>query len=48
MCLLPKFLRTFNSADELVKVRYVAAYQFAGQRMTDYDVCETTVAMGLS
>lgn len=39
--------KTYNSAGDLVRLRYVATHVFAGQTVTDYDVCDTTIAMGL-
>lgn len=36
--------KTYNLANELVKVRYVATHPFNGQTITDYDVIDTTVA----
>jgi hypothetical protein len=46
LCTITDILRTYNSAGELVDVRYVAEHEFLGQRVTDRSVCETTVAMG--
>lgn len=39
-------LRTYNHADELVRIRYVVSHLFCGQTVTDHDVCETTIARG--
>lgn len=39
--------RTYDSAGNLVRVRYVAAHDFLGQTVTDCDVIETTIARGL-
>lgn len=39
--------KTYNSKNELVMIRYVSTHDFMGQIVTDYDVIETTVAMGL-
>lgn len=38
---------TYNTAGELVRIRYVATFELMGQSVTDYDVVETTIAMGL-
>ena len=38
---------THNLRGEVVKVRYVSAHEFLGQTVTNKDVCETTIAMGL-
>jgi hypothetical protein len=44
---LTDILKTYNSAGELVKIRYVAQHDFMGQKVNDYDVVATTIAMGL-
>lgn len=46
LCTVRDVLRTYNHANELVDVRYVATHEFLGQVVTDYSVPETTVAMG--
>lgn len=46
-CRVVDVLRTYNLAGELVRVRYVATHDFAGQEVTDSDVVETTIAMGV-
>lgn len=45
-CIVTDVWSTFNTAGELVKVRYVTKHFFMGQIVTDCDVCETTIAMG--
>ena len=41
-------LRTYNTANELVDVRYVCSKPYIGShRLTDYSVCDTTIAMHL-
>jgi hypothetical protein len=47
LCTVTDILRTYNSRDELVKVRYVASHDIIGQQVFDYDVCATTIKMGL-
>ena len=47
ICTVTDILRTYNSAGELVKTRYVAEHEFLGRTVTDHDVCETTIAMGI-
>lgn len=47
LCTVVDILKTYNNANELVKVRYVATHPFMGQNVTDYDVPATTIAMGL-
>jgi hypothetical protein len=46
-CQVIDILRTFNHAGELVKITYVANHACMGQIVTDYDVCETTIRMGI-
>lgn len=46
LCTVTDVLRTYNSAGELVRLRYVATHEFMGQTLTDSDVCDTTIAMG--
>lgn len=46
LCTVTDILKTYNSRGELVKLRYVAEHEFAGQIVTDHDVVETTIAMG--
>jgi hypothetical protein len=46
-CTVIDILRTYNSANELVRVRYVATHTFAGQLITESDVCAATIARGL-
>lgn len=47
LCTVTDILKTYNSAEELVSIRYVATHEFMGQTVTDRDVVETTIAMGL-
>lgn len=47
VCIIADILKTYNNAGELVKIRYVATHDFLGQVVTDSDVCDTTIAMGL-
>ena len=47
ICIVTDILKTYNSAGDLVKTRYQASHEFLGQIVTDYDVCATTIAMGL-
>jgi hypothetical protein len=46
LCTVTDILRTYNDAGELVRLRYVATHQLCGQTVTDYDVVETTIALG--
>lgn len=46
-CTVTNILRTYDNADKLVKVSYVATHEFCGQVITDHDVCDTTIARGL-
>jgi len=47
LCTVIDILKTYNLAGELVKTRYVAQHDFMGQKVNDYDVVATTIAMGL-
>lgn len=44
VCTVTDILKTYNSAGELVSLRYVATHQFMGQAVADSDVVETTIA----
>ena len=46
VCTVVDILKTYNSAGELVKIRYVATHEFSGQTVTDSDVVAATIAMG--
>lgn len=46
LCTVIDILRTYNSAGQLVKVRYVAEHEVCGQMVRDSDVCDTTIARG--
>jgi hypothetical protein len=46
ICTVRDILKTYNSKGEMVKVRYVATHDFMGQDVTDWDVIETTIAIG--
>ena len=47
VCTVVDILRTYNSANELVNLRYVATHEFLGQLVTDRDVCAVTIARNL-
>ena len=47
LCTVRDIWVTYNGAGELVRVRYVATHELMGQTITDHDIVETTVAMGL-
>lgn len=47
LCTIVDILSTYNSANELVRIRYVATHEFLGQTVYDYDVVDATVAMGI-
>jgi hypothetical protein len=40
--------KTYNSAGELVKLRYVSEAMAYGQPLRDHDVCDTTIARALN
>lgn len=47
ICTVTDILQTYNSKNELVKIRYVATHEFMGQIVTDHDVVDATIARGL-
>ena len=47
LCTVKDVHTTYNLAGEVVKFRYLSTHEFMGQTVTDSDVCETTIAMGL-
>lgn len=47
VCTVIDQLTTTNSAGEIVATRYVTSHQFCGQTVTDCDVVDPTIAMGL-
>lgn len=46
-CAVVDIHTTRNLAGEVVRVRYVATHEFMGQTITDRNVVEVTIAMGL-
>lgn len=46
-CTVVDILKTYNSKNELVKVRYMATHELMGQTLTDHDVVGVTIARGL-
>lgn len=47
LCIVVDVLRTYNANGQLVRVRYVAEHVGVINKVTDYDVVATTIAMGL-
>ena len=47
LCTVVEQLTTTDSNGEVVKRRYVSKHSFLDQDVFDYDVVETTIAMGL-
>ena len=47
LCTITDIFKTFNSENELVRVRYVASHEFMGRVIVDADVCDATVARGI-
>jgi hypothetical protein len=47
LCTIVDILSTYNASGELVRIRYIATHEFLGQIVTNYDVADSTVAMGL-
>lgn len=46
LCTVTDIWKTYNSTGELVKIRYVATHEFAGQLITESDIVAATIAMG--
>lgn len=47
VCTVVDIWKTYNNKGELVKTRYVSEHEFCGQIVTDCDVVQPTIAMGL-
>lgn len=47
ICTVVDQLTTTNSKGEVTSERYVATHNFCGQTVSDNNVVETTIAMGL-
>lgn len=47
LCTVIDIWRTYNNANELVRVRYVTEHEIAGQTVTEHDVVATTIARGM-
>ena len=47
LCVVVDVLKTYNSKNELVKVRYVSTHKFMEQNIADHDVVAVTIARGL-
>lgn len=47
LCTVVDIYTTINHAGEVVKVLYVATHEFMGQTITDREVPEVTISMGL-
>lgn len=45
-CKVTDILKTYNSKNDLVKVRYVVEHQLMGQAVIDNDVLEITIQKG--
>lgn len=48
LCTVTDILRTYNSANDLVQIRYIATHPLAGQTVTDRDVHHATISIGVS
>ena len=47
LCTVIDQLTTYNSTGDIVKIRYVATHSFMGQILTNYDVVEAAISMGI-
>jgi hypothetical protein len=48
LCTVTDQLTVTNSKGEIVKTYYHSTHEFCGQLVTNTDVCDTTIAMGVS
>lgn len=47
LCTIVEILKTYNSKNELVDIRYHSTHDFLGQTVTNYDVIAVTIARGI-
>ena len=47
LCKVLNFITCTNLAGNIVKTYYETEHEFCGQRVTESDVCETTIARGV-
>lgn len=47
LCTVKDIYKTYNSEGLLIKINYVASHDFMGQIVTNYEVTDTAIAMGL-
>ena len=47
VCTIVDIYKTHNSKGELIKIQYVSEHDFLGQKITNYDVPQATIARGL-
>jgi hypothetical protein len=47
VCTITDILRTYNNQNVCVALRYVSTHEFAGQIVTDSNVVDATVALGV-
>ncbi len=47
LCTVVDIYKTYNSKEELVRIRYVSVHNFLGQDIVDNDVVDTTIARNL-
>ena len=47
LCTVLEILKTYNSKNELVKIRYISEHEFLGQAVIDNDVVPASIAMGI-
>ena len=46
-CTVVDILTTTNAAGDRVRIRYVSTHDFLGQSVSDYDVVDATIALGI-
>lgn len=47
VCEVTDFLKVTNLAGDVVRTYYMTTHDFCGQRVTETEVCDTTIARGL-
>jgi hypothetical protein len=48
VCTVVDVWKTYNSAGELVRTRYVTEHLFCGQKVQNHDVVAVTIARGIA
>lgn len=46
-CTVTDILKTYNHKNELTQIRYVSTHEFCGQKVTNNDVVEASITLGI-